>query len=123
VESFIYVALGLIGLGAFFLLRTIAFLRGAVATQGTVVDMESHSGEHGPTYTPVVEYLRPDGQPQRFTEEGSSSHPGVQVDDTVPVKFDPERPEKARINRPFRLWGAPVFFFLLGAVFLVASQA
>lgn len=120
-DSFVYVSLGLVALGLFFLLRTVAFVRGAVATEGTVVDMETYRGERGPTYAPVVEYVRPDGRPQKFTEDGWSSHPGVKVGDTVPVKFDPERPEQARINRPFRIWGLPVFFFLLGAVFLVAS--
>ena len=94
-DSFLYVSLGLIALGVFFLLRTIAFLRRAVATEGTVVDMHASSGEHGPTYAPIVEYRRPDGQTQRFQEEGSSSHPGVSVGDRVPVKFDPERPERA----------------------------
>lgn len=120
-DSFLYVSLGLIALGVFFLLRTIAFLRRAVATEGTVVDMHASSGEHGPTYAPIVEYRRPDGQTQRFQEEGSSSHPGVSVGDRVPVKFDPERPEHARIDRPFRIWGLPAFFFLLGAIFLVVS--
>lgn len=121
-DSFVYVALGMVALGLFFLLRTIAFLRGAVATQGTVVGMEQYPGDHGPTYSPVVECVRPNGQPQRFTEESSSSHPGLQVGDAVPVKFDPERPESARIDQPFRMWGLPAFFFLLGAIFLAASQ-
>ena len=121
-ETFLYVALGMFALGVFFLLRTMAFLRGAVATTGTVVDMERYSGEHGPTYTPVVEYVRPDGLRQRFSEEGSSSRPGCAVGDTVPVKFDPENPERARIDRPLRLWGLPAFFLLMGAVFIAAWQ-
>jgi hypothetical protein len=121
VDSFVYVSLGLIALGALFLLRTIAFLRGAVAAEGT--DRRHHA---------LVRAARPDPQPdrrvraarrQQFTEDGSSSCAGVEVGETVRVKFDPERPERARIDKPFRLWGVPVFFFMMGALFLLASLA
>ena len=120
-ESFTYVSLGLIALGLFFLARTIVFLRGAARTQGRVVSLEHHPGENGATYKPVVEYVRPDGQRQQFREQIASGNPRVKVGDTVPVRFDPERPEHARIDRPLSLWGLPAFFLLMGVTFLPAS--
>jgi hypothetical protein len=116
--GFVIGALAMVAIGLFFMVRTIVFLREAVSTEGRIIALNGSSGSKGTTYYPEVEYIRPDGQPQRFKEGGSSNRPG-EVGEMVPVKFDPERPERARIDKPFRLWGLPVFFFFLAALFLI----
>ncbi len=83
--------------------------------------MEPRSGQRGTTYSLVREYVHPDGLRQRFTTQGSSSHPRMDIGETVPVKFDPAHPERARVDRPFQVWGLPGFFLLMGAMFLATA--
>jgi hypothetical protein len=111
----------LVGLGLFFLVRTSAFLRGAANADGRVVGLEHHPGSQEPTYKPVVEYTTPDGEVRRFTEPIRSSRPGCEVGDRVAVKYDPSRPDRARLNKPFRLWFLPGLLLFLGATSLAAD--
>jgi hypothetical protein len=85
--------------------------------------MQHRSGSRGPTYSPVVEYRTPDGTSHQVTEGWASSRPGMKVGDVVPVKYDPERPDRGRLAKPFYLWGLPGFFFLMGVTFLAADLA
>jgi hypothetical protein len=121
--AFLAIGAAFVAAGLFFGVRTWRFLQRAESTEGTIVAMETHSGSKGPTYSPVVEYAAADGTRHRVTEESSSSHPGVSVGDVVPVKYDPSRPEQGRLAKPFKLWGLPGFFVLLGLVFLVVGLA
>ena len=61
----IFLAVGAIqlGLGIFFFARTRRFLRTAVETTGTIVDLvESRSSEGGTSYKAVVEFQTADGR-------------------------------------------------------------
>lgn len=115
------IGIALVALGLFFLVRTLLFLRGAVSTQGKVVGLENRGGSRGPTYSPVVEYAAADGVLRRFTEAHSSNRPGVEVGDPIPVKYDPNRPERARIDKPFRLWFLPGLLLSMGIPFALTD--
>jgi hypothetical protein len=118
---FIAIGAAFVAFGLFSLIRTRQFLQRAVTVEGTVVDLGAHSGSKGVVYSPTVEYRTPDGGVHRIEDEGSSSHPGVELGDTVPVRYDPGRPEKGRMGTPLRLWGLGGFFVLLGLIFLVVG--
>jgi hypothetical protein len=110
----------MLAIGVFIYLRTRRFLETAVDAQGTVVGFEeNHSSEGGPTYSPVVEFTGMDGQTRKFTDSVSSSPPGFDEGEVVPVKYDPKDPGRAKINKRFRLWFVTALLSSMGALFLI----
>ena len=117
----IFLAVGAVqlGLGIFFYVRTRRFLRTAVETTGTIVDLiESRSSEGGTTFQAVVEFQTADGRSIRWQESMASNPPAGQPGEQIPVKYDPANPDKARIAKTFRLWFLSGLLVLLGLVFL-----
>jgi hypothetical protein len=118
------------GVGALFLLiglvligRAAAFLRGAIATEGTVVDLEeSRDIDTGSIrYAPVVKFTTAEGQTTQFTDPSGTSPNPYEIGETVPVKYDPSKPHKARIPTALRLWVAPAILVVLGGGLLVGG--
>ena len=109
----------MLALGVFFFLRTRAFLRTAVDTTGTIVNLiESHDSDGGTAYSAVVQFQTSDSKQVTWTESMASNPPAGQPGDEVPMKYDPTDPDDARIAKPFRLWFLPVLLGGLGVVFL-----
>jgi uncharacterized protein DUF3592 len=107
-------------IGAFFFFRTRSFLERAVSASGTVVGFAtSHSSEGGTSYHPIVEFQAADGQAHRFQDSMGSNPPGFEEGESVPLKYDPSNPGKARINKPFRLWFVAGLLGGMGLLFLV----
>jgi hypothetical protein len=105
-------------LGLFFYFRTRRFLETAVDAQGKVVGFEEHhSSEGGTSYSPVVEFTAADGQTRKFSDSVSSNPPGFDEGEAVPVKYDPKNPERAKINRRFRLWFVAGLLTSMGLLF------
>jgi Protein of unknown function (DUF3592) len=117
----IFLAVGAVqlGLGIFFFVRTRRFLRRAVETTGTIVDLiESSGSEGGTVYQAVVEFQTADGRAIRWQESMASNPPAGQPGEQIPIKYDPANPNKARIAKTFRLWFLSGLFGLLGLLFL-----
>ena len=117
----LFVAIGIVfaGLAWFFLARTRTFLRAAVDTTGTIVDLlESSGSEGGTTYSAVVRFHTADGREIQWTETMASNPPAGQRGDQLAMKYDPANPQKARIAKASRLWFMPAFFGGMGALFL-----
>jgi hypothetical protein len=99
------------------------FVSRAASAIGVVRDLKSTEGTAGmQSYHPVVRFQTHDGRMVEFESdtgvpEESSNRPGRQVE----VLYDPLNPEKAHIKTFFMLWGIPLFFSGLGAVFLVVG--
>jgi hypothetical protein len=114
---FFGVGLLLLVIAIFLIYRTRRFLARAVDTTGTVISfVTSHSSEGGVTYKPVVQF-QVGGQVVQFVDSMGSSPPSYEVGEVLPVKYDPLNPQKARPNKPFRLWFAPGLLILMGAIF------
>jgi hypothetical protein len=110
----------LLAIGAFFFMRTRKFLATAQDASGTVVDLEVGSGSEGGTvYSPVIEFALPDGRTVRFTDGLATNPPAHDVGEQVQVKFDPTRPEKAKLATSFRLYFVSGLLGGMGALFLV----
>ena len=111
-----------LGIAAFFLYRTRRFLDTAVDAPGTVVELSASSGgEGGTVYHPVVSFQTAEGQVHTFTDKLGSNPPRHQPGDPVPVKYDPVRPAKARINKPFRLYFVPGLLAVIGLPILIGG--
>jgi hypothetical protein len=127
---------GSVGAGVFLLLGVVflaigipifvhrrRFVSRAASAIGVVRDHKSTEGPAGmQSYHPVVQFQTHDGRMVEFESdtgipEESSNRPGGQVE----VLYDPLNPEKAHIKTFFMLWGMPLGFSGVGAVFLVVG--
>ena len=118
----IFIAIGavFIGLGIFFFIRTRRFLRTAVETTGTIVELRESSGSEGGTvYSAVVDFQTADGRSIRWEESMASNPPAGQPGEQLVMKYDPANPNKARIAKATRMWFMPVLFGGLGLLFFV----
>ena len=118
----IFIAVGavFIGLGIFFFIRTRRFLRTAVETAGTIVELRESSGSQGGTvYSAVVEFQTTDGRSIRWEESMASNPPAGQPGEQLVMKYDPANPNKARIAKATRMWFMPMLFGGLGLLFFV----
>lgn len=119
---------------AFYLVEaasTRRFVRSAADAQGVVVDLKRYTrrgsdATSARSVQPVVEFVLPDGRRVSFEDALATSWDPYEVGAMVPVKYDPDDPEDARIatsarvsggNAVFGLFGGA--FFLIGAVCLV----
>ena len=115
---FLFVAAILLAIGVFLWMRTRRFLRTAVDTTGVIVDLiESSGSEGGTVYQAVVEFQTREGRTVRWTESMASSPAAGDVGDQLPMKYNPENPQEARIARFFRMWFVSVLLTGMGAMF------
>ena len=115
---FLAVGVGSALLAAFFYWRNRRFMRESVATQGMVTGLVTSSGsEGGVVYHPVVQYTTQSGQMVQFQESVGSSPPRFQPGQTVPVRYIPSDPQRARIPGWFSSWFLTGFFLLFAVTF------
>ena len=108
----------LAALAVFFWLRTRAFLDTAQKAQGTVIRMVySSDSEGGGGYSPVYTFRTMSGQVIEVTDRMSSNPPQFKEGQIIDVLYDPENPNKARINKWFNLYFVPLLLGFLGMVF------
>jgi len=113
VVGFILAALAL-----FFWLRTRAFLGNAQKAQGTVLRMVYSSDSEGSGgYSPEYTFRTMSGQVIEVTDRMSSNPPQFKEGQIIDVLYDPENPNRARINKWFNLYFAPMLLGFLGLVF------
>lgn len=95
-------------------------ISGFVHTGGIVVgnyySTSYHDGNVSGAYQPEVEFLLPTGDKARFTDGIGSLPPDYETGEKVEVVYDPNNPQKARINSLKRIWFAPVLFMAIGLV-------
>jgi hypothetical protein len=119
--SWIFGAVGvglLIGAGVAATL-TVQFRARSVEASGKIVDQTdgSRSSGGGRSYAPVFEFIDADGQRHRVRANVSSNPPAYDVGDAVTVRYDPRRPEHARIDSFLENWFVATLLGGLGVVF------
>jgi Protein of unknown function (DUF3592) len=95
------------------------FLRTALDADGTVVALAASARPGGGSdrYAVVVEFATNDGTAVRWTDNTASTPPIAQPGDRVRVKYDPARPQQARLASPERLFLLPRTLVATGALF------
>ena len=108
----------LAALALLFWLRTRAFLGTAQKAQGTVIRMVySSDSDGGGGYSPVYTFRTMSGQVIEVTDRMSSNPPQFKEGQIVDVLYDPENPNRARINKWLNLYFVPLLLGFLGLVF------
>ncbi|GIW72147.1 MAG: hypothetical protein KatS3mg102_1689 [Planctomycetota bacterium] len=105
--SFLAIGLLLAALAAYFLWDAMGFRATAASTEGTVIGLAWTSSTGTTSHTmhtaaPVVEFTA-NGQRYRFTSSVSSNPPAYSVGERVQVLYDPEQPQRARIDSFWQL--------------------
>jgi hypothetical protein len=110
-----------LAIGGWYGYRSYSLVAHGGVADGTVVDMEAHSGDDGTSYAPIVEYFV-DGQPYHMTGSTSSSPPDYHVGQKVRIRYDRTKPTLARIDTFWELWLLPGIFIPLALVFAVIGN-
>jgi hypothetical protein len=98
------------------------FVSRAASATGVVTDLKSTELQAGmQSYNPVVQFQTHDGRMVEFESDTGGPEESYPPGGQVEVLYDPLNPEKAHIKTFFMLWGIPLLFGGLGAVFLVVG--
>ena len=126
--------------GLLFLLVGIPFLIGAflsyksskalttngIETQGLVVDIIKRVNEstdtnggytRSVTYAPKIEFQDIQGHKHQFVSSLSTSRIKWEKGDSLPVIYDPEHPDKAKLKSFWALYGLAVILAFMGGIF------
>lgn len=116
---FALIGIGML-VGAFFLYEsTSTFLDGATRADGTVVDLVRSRSSDSTTYKPVVHFTTQTGEMVEFISSTGSNPPSYSKGEKVEVLYLPAKPQNAKINSFFSLWGGAVIVGGLGSVFFL----
>ena len=92
---------------------------------GSVVDTAIRQATDGTLYyRPVVAFTLPDGAHRMLQLTEESSTPAYEVDESVTIAYDPDRPDIARIKTSAStaaMWILPLITGILGVAFLGAA--
>ncbi len=101
--------------------KTRSFVEQATRTEGTVVRLAESSSSDGTTYCPVFTFEDRSGNPHTVESSVSSSPPSHFVGEKVAVFYDPDDPDRAKIDSFIHLWLGPFVFGILAACALVGG--
>ena len=109
--------------GGWLLVDTRQFVVRAEAAQGTVIELIRTRGrDGGAMFKPLVRYETATGITVAFSTSAASRPAAYDVGEVVTVLYDPARPDDARLQGSFALWGVPtvvvgvgVVLFMIGA--------
>lgn len=95
------------------------FLSTATISKGTVTELIRSYSSDSVTYAPTVRFKTQNGQSIEFTSSSSSNPPSYSRGETVEVLYQPDAPNRAKINGFFDLWGGAIILAGLGLVFFI----
>jgi hypothetical protein len=106
---------------SFFVYRhTQHFVQAASHAKGTVTQMVERAGhDSGTVYSPVYTFQDADGKQHEIHSSGGSYPPAYKVGDTVPVLYQPDKPDNAEIDSFLEVWLFPAMLAGFGCIDLV----
>jgi len=105
-----------LGIAVYWYTKTDSFLDEAVKTEATVTDVEKRTSDDGSTYYPVFSFSDKDGNSHIIHSKTGSYPPAYKHGDTVSIFYDPELPEKTKLDSFVCLWLGPVISGALGII-------
>ena len=125
---FLLLGVGLLAGSGYAAWQEVKFRRGAIETNGLVVEMLAGSSRDGDgrtsrTYRPVFVFSLPDGTKRRVEGGVASNPPCCTVGDTVRVRYRPEAPERAQMTGFMESWFVTSLLGGMGAVFALVGFA
>lgn len=98
------------------------FLKTAIKTQGTVIDLIKNvdtdsDGDSSTTYSPVVSFTTNTGQKVETKTSISSNPPSHEIGDLVSIYYNPKEPKKIMIDSFMDKYFLPIIFGAFGLIF------
>ena len=115
-------AVFLIAVAAFFIVREHLWLRKAHFAQGEVIDLIVSKGSKGRRYRPRIQFVSSDGSLHDFTRNYSTNYVTLSVGGRVTVAYDMTTFE-GRIFTFQERFGFPIILAVLGLGLIVAACA
>ena len=118
---FFIVGVGILTGGFFMIKSTISFLNNSEKTEGVVTNIiQSRSSDSGNyMYSPEVSFVDNNEKTISFTSNVSSNVSTYKMGDKIPVIFNKENSQDAKINTAFQLWFGPALMTVLGIIFFL----
>lgn len=126
---FFYLAGGLLLVAFALALQTLLFLGGAEAAEGSVTGYEvvengaPFVGGGSDLYYPVVEFRTINSERIEFQANRGTHRRPYEIGGRVIVLYDPENPERRRLDNVWGLWGGSLVFIIVAAVFGLVGVA
>ena len=106
--------------GIIFAVRTHLFIQSAIHAKGIIVELEQRRSDEGSTvYSPVCTFTDVQGNTHKVSISIYSNPAIVGVGDEIEVLYDPDNPQKVRINRFLYLRTLEAIFTAIGVSYLV----
>jgi hypothetical protein len=104
-------------LGDFFKIKSdISFLSNSEKTEGSVVNIIKNLGDGKYMYRPEISFIDNTGKTITFISEVSSSISTYKEGEKVPVLYNKNNSQKAKINTFFQLWGGVAVLTFMGII-------
>jgi len=99
------------------------FAQTASRAQGTVIKLvEKPSHASGSVFYPVFSFTDSKEQAHEINSSIGQYPPAYKVGDTITVLYEPERPENAKPDRFFEVWGLAAILAGFGVVALIIGS-
>lgn len=100
-------------------INTRMFAARAQQVKGTVDHMKFRHDSEGGGYAPVFQFKTLNGESIQFAGMVYSNPPQFKDGQIIDVLYDPQNPQRARINKATNLYFVPLFSAGMGLLFLV----
>ena len=97
------------------------FIANGENAEGIIMQMKKGPGILG-KYHPLVRFQTRDGETVEFTPGNGSNPPIYEINDHVPVIYNPDYPNFAVINTFNEIWLGPIIYAGLGLLFLMSAS-
>jgi hypothetical protein len=98
--------------------QTEMFLRRSVTAAGTVVSMRAKEDDDSNSSAPTLSFKSSDGHGYTVASNNFSSPAEFTVGQDVTVLYERDRPEEARIDSFYQVWGMAEVLGIIGGVFV-----
>jgi hypothetical protein len=125
IGGWVFIATGIITLTiAFFVYRHAQnFVQSASRTQATITKLIERPGQNSSSvYFPVFRFQDANGQAHEIDSSSGQYPPAYKVGDTVTVLYQPQQPEKAKLDTFFDVWGWAAMLGGFGVLDLVVGS-
>jgi hypothetical protein len=99
-------------------IQTELFLRSSASVTGTVVSLRSKVDDGDSSYAPVFSFTAGDGRSYTVASHNFSSPPDFSPGQSVAILYMKDRPEDARIDTFYQVWGMAEVLAIIAAAFV-----
>ena len=113
----------LLVVGTILWINTRMFIARAQQVRGSVDHMKYRHSSDGSGYAPAFKFKTLKGESIEFASRTYSDPPEFKAGQDVDILYDPQNPQRARLNKGANLYFMPLLVAVLGIIFLAVGVA